>query len=344
MIPDELGDYGPMVVRALGGDKAAFDTIADRSRAPLLRHCYRMLGSSQEAEDAVQDTLLRAWQRLATFDGRGSFPGWMYRIATNVCIDHLRGRRRRVDPTNLGPPAAHGSMPESPLNEAEWVEPMADVDIGMGDGPEGRLLGRERISLAFVVALQRLSARQRAALLLHDVLEFTHGEVAEVLDASPSAVNSLLYRARNAIGESPTLVSADPKDPAVKALVARYVRAWELADISEFVATVADDVRLSMPPLPSWYQGSEAVATFVESAIFGPSRPDGVTMHVGSVNGQPALATYAPSPDDSLRVDGLQVLHVRQDGAAIEAITSFRDPALALRCGFPRTIEDPARA
>ena len=339
MTSDDARDYGPTLARAQSGDAAAFAELTDPARVGLFRHCYRMLGSGHEAEEAVQDTLLRAWQRLGTFDGRGSFPGWMYRIATNLCIDRLRGRRRRIHPISVGPPAAFGSMPEAPQSDIDWIEPVSDQTMGLSGDPEHLALRRERISLAFVAALQQLSARQRAALLLHDVLDFTHEEVAQVLDTSPSAVNSLLYRARQTINASPTVAPADPNDPTVKALLARYVRAWELADISELLATVSDDVRLSMPPLSTWYQGSDSVAAFIEAAIFGPARPHGITMRIGRANGQPALATYAMGPHQCMVVDGLQVLDIHPDSTSVTAITSFRDPDLALRCGFAATID-----
>lgn len=338
MTSDYNGDIDEVLDLARLGDAAAFQKLTDQHRASLFRHCYRMLGSGPEAEEAVQDTLLRAWQRLDTYDGRGSFPGWMYRIATNLCIDRLRGRQRRLHPVSLGPPATSGSMPRPPDAGLDWIEPVADHTIDMGGDPEHTALARERVSLAFVAALQQLSARQRAALLLHDVLDFSHDEVAEVLDTSSSAVNSLLYRARETISATPIVPAANPDDPAVKTLLARYVRAWELADINEFLATVSEDVRLSMPPLSTWYLGSHDVAAFVEAAIFGPSRPFGVTMQIGRANGQPALATYTPGPDGSLVIDGLQVIDVNESGTRIAAITSFRDPELALRCGFSPTI------
>lgn len=297
-----------------------------------------MLGSGPDAEEALQDTLLRAWQRLDTFEARGSFQGWMYRIATNLCIDRLRGRSPRIHPVHHGPPSTPGLLPEAADSPIDWIEPIADHGIGLGEDPAHSAEQRERISLAFVAALQRLSARQRAALLLHDVLDFSHDEVAEVLDSSSSAVNSLLYRARETMSASPTPVPADPNHPAVKALLGRYIEAWERADISEFVATVSADVRLSMPPLAMWFQGSADVATFIEAAIFGPARPHGITVRLGGANGQPALATYEAGPDNTMIASGLQVLDVDVDSNTITAITSFRDPDIAVRCGFPMTI------
>lgn len=329
---------GQTLARARAGDENAFASLVDGHRLGLLRHCYRMLGSGPDAEEALQDTLLRAWQRLDRFEARGSFQGWMYRIATNLCIDRLRGRPPRSHPINHGPPSLPGSLPEAADPAIEWIEPIADHSVGLGEDPAHLAEQRERISLAFIAALQRLSARQRAALLLHDVLDFTHDEVAEVLDSSPSAVNSLLYRARETMSALPTNAPADPDHPAVKKLLARYIRAWELADISEFLATVSADVRFSMPPLAMWFQGSTSVAGFIEGAIFNPARPNGIAMRMGRANGQPALATYEPGPDTLMIANGLQVLEINSQTNTITAITSFRDPNIAIRCGLPATI------
>lgn len=337
MDSNDVGEDGATLTRAKSGDATAFAQLADRNRDRLYRHCYRMLGSGHDAEEAVQDTLLRAWQRLDTFDGRGSFPGWMYRIATNLCIDRLRGQRRRLHPVSLGPPAPPGAMPQGPEAGIDWVEPVGDETIGLASDPEQLALARERVSLAFVAALQQLSPRQRAVLLLHDVLDFTHDEVAEVIDASPSAVNSLLYRARRTIASSPIVVPADPDDPAVLALLERYMRAWEFADIAEFLATVSDDVRFSMPPLSTWYEGAASVGAFIEAAVFGPGGR--VPMKLGRANGQPAIATYTFGPDGKLTIDGLQVLDVDAESVKIAAITSFRDPKLAVACGFPQALK-----
>ncbi|MEX1124037.1 MAG: sigma factor-like helix-turn-helix DNA-binding protein, partial [Acidimicrobiia bacterium] len=246
--------------------------------------------------------------------------------------------RPRSHPVNHGPPSHLGSPAETADSPIEWIEPIGDHSIGLADDPAHSAEQRELISLAFVAALQRLSARQRAALLLHDVLDFSHDEVAEVLESSPSAVNSLLFRARETMSASPRIIPADPDSPAVKQLLARYIRAWEQADISEFVATVSADVRLSMPPVPTWYQGSADVAAFIEAAIFGPSRSHGITVRLGGANGQPALATYEPGPDNTMVASGLQVIDIDADANTIAAITSFRDPDIAVQCGFPMRI------
>jgi len=182
-------DPDSLLALAVAGDGTAFAALVTPYQRPVFRHCYRMLGSGLDAEDAVQDALERAWRRLASYDGSGSFGAWLHRIATNVCLDILRGRRARLSPAGLGPPAVPGSVPAPPDPEVAWVEPVSDAALGAGD-PELAVIRREEISLAFVAALQRLAPRQRAALLLHDVLGFSHQETADVLAITTSAVNS----------------------------------------------------------------------------------------------------------------------------------------------------------
>src|ERR1700722_6328162 len=248
-----LGDPQDLLALAAAGDEAAFaEAVAPYERA-LFRHCYRMLGSGLDAEEAVQDSLVRAWRRIGTFEASGSFGGWLYRIATNVCLDELRSKRARLDPVSLGPPTSPGARFSAPDPELNWVEPVADGSLVSLDDPQMDVLRREDISLAFVAALQRLPPRQRACLLLHDVLGFTHGEVADALDISASGVNSLLFRARQAA--RPRASMPDLTDPRVQDLLERYLEAWHLADIDAFVALVAEDVRFSMPPLREWFDG-----------------------------------------------------------------------------------------
>ncbi len=334
-------DPDDLLAQVLAGDDAAFATLVRAHERPVFRHCYRMLGSGLDAEDAVQDTLERAWRRLATYDGSGPFGAWLYRIATNVCLDLLRARRARLSPAGHGPPAVAGSILAPPDPEVVFVEPVSDDDLnGTGD-PEGALLRREEISLAFVAALQRLAPRQRAALLLHDVLGFSHSETADVLAVSTSAVNSLLSRARESVRARAGAPAPEIGDPRVQRLLERYIRAWQLADIEGFVRLIADDIRFSMPPMSAWFDGRAAVATFVDSVIFGAARPHGVTLRSGSCNGQPAFATYEPGGPGHLVATGLQILQVDEvDGEPlITALVSYRDPAIAVRCGLPATIE-----
>jgi RNA polymerase sigma-70 factor (ECF subfamily) len=327
-----------LLARAAAGDEAAFTTLVGPQQRSVFRHCYRMLGSGADAEDAVQDTLERAWRRFGTYDASGTFAAWLHRVATNICLDMLRARKPRGDPAGQGPPARPGSplVPSDP--ELAWVEPVSDSDLAGPVNPQDEVVRREEISLAFVAALQRLAPRQRAALLLHDVLGFSHAEVAESLGISTSAVNSLLSRARERVR---TAAPQPPiSDPRVQQFLERYVRAWRLADIDAFVELIAEDVRFSMPPLAAWFDGRAAVAAFTETAIFAPSRPHGVQLRPGSCNGQPAFATYEPAEDGRLVAGGLQVLQLGEvDGQIlVTALVSYRDPALAARCGLPDVI------
>jgi RNA polymerase sigma-70 factor (TIGR02960 family) len=326
-----------LFARAVAGDDAAFAALVEPYQRRVFRHCYRMLGSGADAEDATQDTLERAWRRLVSYDGSGPFGAWLQRIATNICLDGLRARRIRIGPASYGPPAAPGAAPAPPDLELAWVEPVSDADLhGTGD-PQDEVVRREEISLAFVAALQLLAPRQRAALLLHDVLGFTHAEVGEVLDVSTTAVNSLLSRARVSVRATAGPPPPSLTEPRVQDLLQRYVRAWQLADIDGFVRLVAEDVRFSMPPLTMWFQGRDAVAGFIEDAIFGPARPHGVRLQASSCNGQPAFATYQPDSQGRLAVSGLQILQLGYAGRQplITALVSYRDPALAIRCGLP---------
>ena len=329
-----------LIARAAAGDDAAFTELVGPYQRPVFRHCYRMLGSGADAEDATQDTLERAWRKLGTYDGSGPFGAWLQRIATNICLDGLRAKRARIGPAEYGPAVMAGAMPGPPDPELAWVEPVRDADLyGTGD-PSDEVVRREEISLAFVAALQRLAPRQRAALLLHDVLAFSHAEVGEVLEVGPAAVNSLLSRARETVRAAADRPQPDVSDPRVRQLLDRYLRAWHLADIDEFVLLVAEDVRFSMPPLSAWFEGRPAVAAFVENAVFAPARPHGIRLRAGSCNGQPAFATYEPDAEGRLAVTGLQVLQLGiSDGQPlITALVSYRDPSLAIRCGLPTVL------
>jgi RNA polymerase sigma-70 factor (ECF subfamily) len=330
-------DPDDAIARAVAGDEAAFAAVVRPHERSMFRHCYRMLGSGLDAEDAVQDTLVRAWRRLDTYDGSGVFAAWLYRIATNVCLDRLRASRGRIDPVSYGPASAPGVALSAPDTELVWIEPVPDDRLYASRDPQDEVVGREDVSLAFTAALHRLAPRQRACLLLHDVLGFTQQEVAEALSISPTAVNSLLFRARDAALSHPGGGQTDPNDPLVQDLLARYVRAWEHADVDAFVALVADDIRLSMPPMTEWFLGRDDVAEFLERVVFSAARPHGVPLRGGWCNGQPAFATYEPGPDGALRVGGLQILELVERGGhlVVMDIVSYRDPALATQCGFP---------
>jgi RNA polymerase sigma-70 factor (ECF subfamily) len=325
-----------LIARAIAGEDAAFTTLVAPCRRAVFRHCYRMLGSGVDAEDATQDTIERAWRRLGTYDGSGPFAAWLHRIATNVCLDQLKAARVRVGPRGAGP-APEMRTPTGPSeSEPSWVEPVSDIQLYGPPDPQDEMVRREEISLAFVAALQRLAPRQRAALLLHDVLGFTHAEVGDVLDVGITAVNSLLSRARTTVRATAGTPQPDITDPRVQRLLRRYLHAWELADIDALVELVAEDVQFSMPPSSTWFHGRDAVAGFVETVIFAPSRPYGVPMLAGSCNGQIAVAAYQPD-NGTLAVTGLQILQLddTDDEPLITAIISYRDPTLAIRSGMP---------
>jgi RNA polymerase sigma-70 factor (ECF subfamily) len=335
----EAAEPSELLGRAAAGDEGAFAALVRPQQRSVFRHCYRMLGSGADAEDAVQDTLERAWRRIGTYEGSGTFAAWLHRIATNICLDMLRARKARSDPAGYGLPARPDAPLAPPDPELAWVEPVSDTDLTGASNPQDEVVRREEISLAFVAALQRLAPRQRAALLLHDVLGFSHAEVGEVLAIGTSAVNSLLSRARERVRAAS---AAQPpfSDPRVRHLLDRYVRAWQLADIDALVELVAEDIRFSMPPLAAWFDGRPAVARFIDAAVFAAARPRGVHLRAGSCNGQPAFADYEPDEHGQLVASGLQILQLGEvDGRVlITALVSYRDPELAVRCGLPAVI------
>jgi RNA polymerase sigma-70 factor (ECF subfamily) len=328
-----------LITRARAGDGDAFRELTEPHRRELQVHCYRMLGSFQDAEDALQDTLLAAWQGLGGFEGRASIRTWLYRIATNRCLNALRSASRR--------PAVEWDIPEveppapTRLGEVVWLEPFPDAllegAINVPLGPEARYEQTEAISLAFVTALQVLPTRQLAVLILRDVLGYRANEVADMLDSTVESVNSALKRARASLqrrlpptGEReppPT-----PDSPAEQALVAKFVRAYGSGDIDALVALLTDDVFASMPPIPLEYQGRDAVARFYASIIRQGRRYDFVPTRA---NGQPALGAYLRAPNGIRHGTGLLVLTLT--GGRICAITRFDNSVLPW-FGLPRSL------
>jgi RNA polymerase sigma-70 factor (ECF subfamily) len=329
-----------LLTRAQAGDGDAFAQLVDPYRCELQVYCYRFLGSVHDAEDAVQDTMLSAWQGLAGFEGRASMRTWLYRVATSRCLDALRSARRR--PPVTAPPA--GLEPPAPtrLGELLWLEPYPDVLLeGLADrtpGPEARYEALESISLAFVTALQLLPPRQRAALILRDVLGFHASEAARVLDASEESVTSALKRARAALerqqrspGQRP---APQPGSAAERQLVDRLTRAFEAADVDGIVALLAEDVWLTMPPLPLEYQGPELAARFLVATALRP----GWTPRLipTRANGQPAFGFYTRDPATGrFYTVGLMVLTL--SGTQISALTRF-DPGVLPRFGLPASL------
>src|SRR6266700_6103621 len=321
---------------AQAGDEQAFQALIEPFRRELLVHCYRMLGSLDDAEDLVQETFLRAWRGFDRFEGRASLRSWLYRIATNACLNALAGRRSagRVLPDSQGPPADR--MPEGePATEIAWLEPYPDSALeGIADtapGPDARYEMQEAVQLAFVAAIQHLPPRQRAVLLLHDVLRWSAAETAGLLDASVASVNSALQRARATLEKRfPTgRPSAQPApDDRQRALLDRYVRAWEGADLDGFVALLREDAVLSMPPWGQWYAGREAIRAFAAWAWdrHGPE-PARFRLVPTAANRQPAFGLYVRGAEGvELRAHTIQVLTLQDD--AIGALVYFRDVRL----------------
>jgi RNA polymerase sigma-70 factor (ECF subfamily) len=326
------------------GDRDAFQQLAEPYRRELQLHCYRMLGSLHDAEDLVQETFLRAWRGLERFEGRTSFRNWLYRIATNACLNALASRAsaRRVLPEAYGPPTDH--MPGgAPLTEVAWLGPYPDAALeGVPDdapGPDARYEMREAVQLAFVAAIQQLPPRQRAVLLLRDVLGWSAAEAAGQLDASVASVNSALQRARATLRQR--FPAGQPAAPAVpddrqRALLQRYVQAWEGADVDGLVALLTEDAVVSMPPWPHWYTGRAAIATFF-TWVREPAGARPFRVIWTAANGQPAFGVYTREAGGSeWRPHNLQVLTLERD--AIAAVTNFRDPGLFAAFGLPAVL------
>jgi RNA polymerase sigma-70 factor (TIGR02960 family) len=326
-----------LISRARAGDGDAFQELIAPHRRELQVHCYRMLGSFQDAEDALQDTLLTAWQGLAGFQGRASLRTWLYRIATNRCLNALRSASRR--------PAKEWDVPEvqppepTRLGEVVWLQPYPDALLeGAIDaplGPEARYEQTEAVSLAFVTALQLLPPRQLAVLVLRDVLGFPASEVADMLGSTVESVTSALKRARASLQRRRTAGREPPPaadSPAEEALVARFARAWASADLDALVALLADDVVSSMPPMPLEYEGRDAVARLCAS-IFGSGRRFDLVRT--RANGQPAFGVYLRAPGGIRHGVGLFVLTLAGD--RICAMTRFDNSVLAW-FGLPRSL------
>ena len=300
---------------ARAGDSTAFDRLVRPLRPELHAHCYRMLGSVHDADDAMQDALLRAWRGLARFEGRSSLRTWLYTVTSRICLDIVERRGKRALPVDLGPSSDHAVLDDAPLTDVAWLEPY----------PDARYERREATELAFVAALQHLPANQRAVLLLFDVLGYSAAEIAELLDTSATAVNSALARARRTIAEKgPALTQQQALrklgDAKLRERVAGFATALELGDVDTLIRHIADDVTWSMPPLPRWYRGIAAVTDFaVKVPLTGCGRWRCVPT---SANNQPAVACYLWDDVEGAYLSwAINVLTF--DGEHIVGITSF---------------------
>jgi RNA polymerase sigma-70 factor (ECF subfamily) len=322
-----------------GGAGLDAELVLEQHRVQITGYCYRMLGSAADADDAAQETLTRAWKSLDRFEGRSSLRTWLYRIATNVCFDALDAGRRRARPMDLGPAGSADSPIGAPLPESAWVLPAPDgrvVDTGLD--PADQIVARESIRLAFVAALQHLPPRQRAVLILQDVLRWRASEVAQLLDTSVASVNSALQRARATLAATDLSATTlgEPADRVDRDLLDRYVDAFERYDMDLLAALVHEDATQSMPPLPLWLRGRDDLLRFWQ----GPGRECAGSKLVPTVaNGMPAFGQYRPSgPGGAHEPWALQVLHI-EDGQVAE-FAFFLDTALLFPLfGLPPTPE-----
>jgi len=324
-----------LLAAARRGDEDAFRRLVEPHRGELHAHCYRMLGSLQDAEDGLQETLLRAWRGLGGFDASRPLRPWLYRIATNACLDALARRPKRVLRLEGSGPSKPTDGPGKPLLEQAWIEPYPDEHLALADGlaaPDARYEQRESVELAFVAALQHLSPRQRAVLILREVLGFSAREVAQSLDTTAASVNSALQRARRTVDEvrpersqQETLRSLG--DERLRRLVQRYVEAWESRDVDRMVAVLAEDVTFAMPPFPRWWRGRDAVVEFMVRTGKPPLR------HLLTrAAGQPAVAWYVRR-EGVYRPTSIEVLGI--EGERVREVTAFASPALFPFLGLP---------
>jgi RNA polymerase sigma-70 factor (ECF subfamily) len=338
---------------ARDGDQGAYARLVESYRGELTAHCYRMLGSVHDAEDALQETLLRAWRGLARFEGRSSLRSWLYTIATNACLNQIARRPKRVLPIDYGPASDPHLGPGEPLVESIWMEPYPDEQLGLQDGlagPEARYEQRESVELAFIAALQHLPANQRAVLILREVLGFSAREVGQALETTTASVNSALQRARKAVEErlpeqSQQATLRSLGDERLTAIVDDYVEAWQRGDVDAVVGMLTEDASFAMPPLQTWFGGREAITTFLAGwPMSGLWRWRAART---KANGQEALAFYTWDEDAHTHLPfALNVLDIR--AGKISAVTAFlirstQTPDREVLARLPEQPADPDR-
>jgi RNA polymerase sigma-70 factor (ECF subfamily) len=326
-----------LLAAAQAGDKQAFSDLAEPYRAELLAHCYRLLGSLQDAEDMVQETFLRAWKSLPRFSGGAYFRAWLYKIATNVCLDALHARARRALTSTAFPPSDPSAGIAPALSEPLWLEPFPDARLTEAAlGPEARYSLRESISLAFLAALQWLPPRQRAVLILCDVLDWRAREAAQLLEVSLAAANGLLRRARATLASQYAHPPAGRLDTPTRSVLGRYVAAWENGDVDGLVALLTDNAIFSMPPSPTWYLGRDTIRRHAQ-VMFAPGSAGRWRLQPTAASGGIAFASYRLDDGDGLyHAHALQVLRFEDDDLA--EMQMFLIPALFGPFGLAETI------
>lgn len=341
----------PTKAHITSDDLSAFGPLIETYRQELHLHCYRMLGSFHEAEDLVQETMLRAWQYRDTFKGEASLRTWLYRIATNTCLDVLKKRPPRTLPIRIAP-ESDPLLPLAPAwPESTWLEPLpASWLTQTAEDPAARYARGESVSLAFLTVLQLLPPRQRAILLLSDVLDWHASEIAHLLSLSVSALKSALHRARTRLSQQyhtdeQARAVALPADAATQALLARYLEAWETEDIDGLVALMKEDATFTMPPSPSWYRGRDAIRAVLTTQAFAPQSQNHWHFFPTQANGCPAFVVYQTTGSSGpSHAFGLQIvtLLASASGLLIADVTTFLNPSLLTSFGFPQEL--PTRA
>jgi RNA polymerase sigma-70 factor, ECF subfamily len=342
-------DLGAVNIAVIKGDPDAFGSLVEPYRRELQLHCYRLLGSLHVAEDLVQETMLRAWQHVDTFAGRASLRTWLYAIATNACLDALKKHRPRTLPVEISP-AADPHVARAPAwAESTWLEPFPDIWLAdIADEPEARYTSQESVSLAFLTAIQLLPPRQRAVLLLKDVLDWDASEIGSLLTMSVSAVRSALHRARVTLSKHYHIDERERTerlraDPATQKLLDRYLHAWETKDVAALVALMTEDASFTMPPSPSWYGGREAIRIWISGQAFDPLLRHRFHFFPAQANGQTAFAFYRSSGADTpLQAVGIQILTVEAGatGLLISDVTTYLAPSLLRFFDFPLELAD----
>ncbi|MBL8911851.1 MAG: sigma-70 family RNA polymerase sigma factor [Archangium sp.] len=313
-----------VLAAAQAGNKQAFEQLVAPYRRELRAHCYRMSGSTHDAEDLLQDSLVKAWKGLGGFEGRSSLRGWLYRVATSACLNALEAKKNRALPSDLSgasEPSASVVSSMQPNPEVPWLEPCPDEWIEAEEqSPEARYSRRQSVSLAFLTALQRLPPRQRAVLLLRDVLGWQASECAELLELSVAAVNSALQRARATLEESRAVRPVAPDDETTRSLLKKYIAAWERSDVGMLVQLLKEDAVLTMPPMPVWFSGAANIGASLSAMVLVPGSAGTYRVELTAMNGQPALTMFRDGVKAAVHVLTL-------DGDRIARLDAFLEPA-----------------